>query len=206
MIDTIVFDIGNVLALTKWRETFINCNIPADLYEQVAVATIYSDLWPKYDAGLISVADMITGCTQYAPQYEEYIRNFFNSQHLIAKETDYAVNWIKYYRDNGFKTYILSNFPKEAFEACEDNFNFLKYVDGALVSYRVNLLKPDRKIYDKLCVMYDIIPEHAVFVDDMKENVHAAIDCGFNGVIFNNKTQADCDIKAICYNNKTSLL
>lgn len=203
MINTIIFDIGNVLAMADWPEVFKRIGISSEVFEPVANATVRSRYWKEFDRGVLDDDRIIEGCILAAPEYEREIRMLFNNLDKIVEVTDYASEWIKYYRDRGFHTYILSNFAKKAFEACSDKFDFLKYVEGAVVSYRVKLIKPDSLIYEKLITMYDIIPSRAVFVDDLRENVQAAVNLGFNGVVFKNREQADREIEEICQKHLT---
>lgn len=203
MINTVIFDIGNVLAIADWPKVFERMGIDSDVFEPVANATVRSRYWKEFDRGVLDYDRIVEGCIMSAPSYEKEIRRLFDNLDKIVEVTDYASEWIKYYRDKGFHTYILSNFAKKAFEACEDNFDFLKYVEGAVVSYRVKLIKPDSLIYEKLISMYDINPPQAIFVDDLQENVQAAENLGFNGVVFKSREQADREIEAICQRHLT---
>lgn len=75
----------------------------------------------------------------------------------------YAADWVRDLKKKGYKVYILSNFSEFGFNRVKDTFDFLPYADGALISYEVKLVKPDRKIYETLCERFDITPENAVF-------------------------------------------
>ena len=52
------------------------------------------------------------------------------------------------------------------------------------------MIKPDRAIYQLLCERYDIEPSQAVFLDDNKANVDAAIDFGMKAIHFKDYEQA----------------
>lgn len=198
MIDTIIFDIGNVLTVVDWNKVFRDVGISENNIPIVKKATVESPFWHEYDRGIQSMQEIIQGCIGLAPEYEEDILKLFNNPDKIIEVCDYASDWIKSFRDRGFRTYILSNFPKEPFIANEDKFDFLKFVDGAVVSYRFKEVKPEKPIFDRLARMYDIVPANAIFVDDLTANIEAAKSYGFNGVVFLGKEDADREIEKIC--------
>ena len=72
-----------------------------------------------------------------------------------------------------------------------------RYADGALISYEVKLVKPDRKIYETLCECFDITPENAVFLDDNAKNTEAAQEFGLHTITVENKEQTDRDLHAL---------
>ena len=198
MINTIIFDIGKVLVEADWHKTLDLMNIAKEHQDEIIKATVEGPKWDGYDHGDYTFDEMLNDSISLAPEREAEIRYFYSRLDIIVQTFDYAADWLKYYRDKGFKVYILSNFPKEPFEACEDQFEFLKYIEGAVVSYRWKESKPDRAIYDRLIRMYEIIPENAIFVDDRVVNVDAARRLGFNGVVFKDRESADREILSIC--------
>ena len=65
------------------------------------------------------------------------------------------------------------------------------------VSYRLGLLKPDIKIYQKVLERLQVPPEAVVFVDDKPVNVQAAQTLGIHGIVFQKETILDDDRKFI---------
>ena len=76
----------------------------------------------------------------------------------------------------------------------------MQYADGALISYEVKLVKPDRAIYEALCTRFGIVPENAVFLDDRPENTEAARAFGMQAITVESKTQADAALRALGVN------
>ena len=66
---------------------------------------------------------------------------------------------------------------------------FLDYVDGGILSYRENLIKPDPAIYQLLMERYDLNPEESIFIDDTPQNVEAARKLGIHGIEFHTREQ-----------------
>jgi len=51
MIDTIVFDIGNVLAHFCWEDYLVDCGYSQEVIDKVSKATVLSPLWNELDRG-----------------------------------------------------------------------------------------------------------------------------------------------------------
>jgi HAD superfamily hydrolase (TIGR01509 family) len=56
-----------------------------------------------------------------------------------------------------------------------------------LVSCDVGLIKPDPAIYQCICDTFKLTASECVFVDDMAENIEAAIEFGMQGVQLTDK-------------------
>lgn len=79
-------------------------------------------------------------------------------------------------------------------------YDFLKDMDGMVVSYEVEMVKPDRGIYECLIKKYDIVPEEAVFLDDRKPNIEEARSLGLYGIVFENYEQARGELEKLLHN------
>ena len=98
---------------------------------------------------------------------------------------EYTKPLLKKLKKDGYKLYYLSNWSKWHFEKMVDRkvIDFLDLFDGGIVSYQVNMTKPDPAIYKELIKKYDIIPSDALFIDDRYENVMAAELLGIKGLV-----------------------
>ena len=91
----------------------------------------------------------------------------------------------------------MSNYGRANFNYARDNFDFLKYVDGGILSYETGYVKPEPEIFEAFVNKYGIQPEEAVFLDDMEANVRAASDFGFKTIHFNNLNQAIEELRCL---------
>ena len=57
--------------------------------------------------------------------------------------------------------------------------------------------KPDSSIFLYACDQIGVAASNAVFVDDMVENVDAAIDLGMHGILFENTAQTLTDLNKL---------
>ena len=74
---------------------------------------------------------------------------------------------------------------------------FLDEVDGGILSYKEQIIKPDRKIFELICERYDLIPGKCVFIDDLQKNVDAASDFGMRSILFENYEQVDRELSKL---------
>ena len=196
MVNSVIFDIGMVLVNFCWQDMLKELGFEGETFENVANATMRNPLWQDFDRGTWSTDELIRRFVANAPEYKTEIETVFKNMDKIVVLYDYALDWIRQLKADGFKVYILSNLPELVHLAnLDDKLRFLKEVDGAVLSYQEQLLKPERRIYEVLCERYGIVPEQAVFFDDKQENVEAAGAVGLNAIQFRDYEQGMTEFK-----------
>jgi len=184
MINTIVLDIGNVLAHFRWEEYIKECGYEEDVIRKISNATVLSKLWLEWDRGVREKAELIELYCMQEPSVEKEIRAFFDNILTFVKEYDYSAEFVQRLKANGYRVYLLSNYARWHFEYDKENFKFMKYVDGGIISYEIQYVKPEAEIYRELIRKYDINPMEAVFLDDLQVNLDGAKPFGFQTIQF----------------------
>jgi len=202
MIDTIIFDIGNVLAKFRWKDYLQDLKICEAARLEISTKIFCGDMWNEFDRSEKSDEEIIQQCVLLIPEYEKEIRMVFDTIEKVAFEYEYAKSWIEELKSKGFKIYLLSNYGKNAFE--RKTYSFLELVDGKVISYEIKAVKPEPQIFKELLRKYQIIPENAVFFDDIEENIIAARTHGINGIQFLSKQQAEKELAALILEKATS--
>lgn len=196
MINTVIFDIGMVLVYFRWREMYADLGFEGERFEKIANATVHNPWWNEFDKGLMTTEEVIERFAESAPEYKKEIAEIYEHMDEIVELYDYAIPWIRDLKAKGYKVYILSNWSKPAYDANLDtNLKFLSEVDGALMSFREGIIKPDRQIYKLICSRFDIDPKKAVFLDDNAANVQGARDFGLNAIHFKTYEQAKAELE-----------
>lgn len=195
MIKTVIFDMGNVLVDFRWEALFREMGLSGERFEKMAKATVFDPAWREFDRG-IWTEEMITDAfLKNAPELSDVILSFMNERFTgLLRKFDYTDEWIDRLHAKGYKVYILSNFSKKAYEECAKDIDFIPKADGAVISYKINMLKPDDEIYEYILKTYDIDPAEAVFIDDTKENIEAAEKFGITGIVFTDKADVDAKL------------
>ena len=99
--------------------------------------------------------------------------------HALRQEASEAVNGL----------YYLSNMSEPFSRTLEQRYDFLDWFDGGIFSGDVQLIKPERAIYELLQTRFALDPASVVFIDDMPYNVEAARALGWHAIHFTSATQ-----------------
>ncbi len=92
-------------------------------------------------------------------------------------------------RKQGYKTCICSNDFRTRIEGLDNKFDFLKNFDACVFSCDAGILKPSKKIYEKLLGQLNIQPEELVYSDDNEEKLFGAKELGINTFAYVNDEQ-----------------
>lgn len=183
-IDTVVFDIGNVLL--DWDPNYLYVKIFPDPAERRwFLANVCTPAWNREQDRGRPWPDAEAELVTRFPQFEAAIRAFRARWIEMIPRT--IAGMPELYADvgrAGLRRLAITNFAADTFEEAARPFPFLGTFEGAAVSGRLGLLKPDPAIYRWLIETYAVDPQRAVFVDDVAANVAAAAELGFKAVRF----------------------
>ncbi len=183
MIDTVIFDIGNVLADFRWREFLREFGYDEKTCERIGLAAMKSKAWNDFDAGM-DEEKVLEEFIANDPGLEKELRTVFSDIGGTIRMYDTSIPLLESLREAGYRRLILSNLSKKTVRECAKDLVFLDHVDGGILSYRVGLVKPGKDIY--LCLMrrYGPDPSRYVFLDDREENIITARELGMNGIVY----------------------
>ena len=196
MIDTVIFDIGNVLASFRWREFIREFGFDEDTCERIGRAAMKSEAWNHFDAGM-DENEVLKEFIKNDPGIEKELRTVFADIGGTIRMYDTSVPFLESLKEAGYKRLILSNLSKKTVRECAKDLVFLDHVDGGILSYRVGLIKPGKDIY--LCLMkrYGLDPSSCVFLDDREENILTARKLGMNGIVYKGVKDAAEELEAM---------
>lgn len=184
MIKNVIFDIGNVLLefkpLDYLKRTFNDDNLEKFLYKEV----FQCKEWLHLDRGILTQDEVIKIICLRNPMQEVHIKKCMDNWIDILSPIEGTVKILNELKEKGYKLYLLSNFHSLAFETVYSRYDFFKYFDGGIISYKENLLKPESEIYTKLLDTYNLNAEECLFIDDTLVNIEAARRLGINTVHF----------------------
>ena len=177
--EAIVFDVGNVL-LTFDAEK-VSALLP-EAHRDALMRAMFLDghLWGKFDLGVQSneeVAREIAQCAGIADAWEWPLYLLAHFPATMAPLPLYGL--IDELHGMGKRLYALTNYPEPSFSLTCSRFPRLMALDGAVVSARERLAKPDPAIFRLLTARYGLSPERTLFIDDAAANVASAAHLGF---------------------------
>ena len=197
MIDTIIFDIGNVLLDFDYMKQFRRL-FDEETANAVANASIRKpEVWAEMDRGVLSYEEAVNRIIQGAPHLEKEIPIAIQTLYNRVESFPYAADWVKALKEKGYRVYILSNYGEKPFADSKVHMPFLQYVDGQLISYEIQDIKPNATIYQAICDRFSIIPGKAVFLDDSPANIAGAKAFGLNTILFTTYQDALSQLKAL---------
>ncbi len=83
-----------------------------------------------------------------------------------------------------YKLFLLSNTDSIHQKYGWQKYEFLKYFEKLILSHEVGSVKPEEKIYRKVEEASNLPSEEHFYIDDIQEYVDAAIDLGWDAVLF----------------------
>lgn len=184
MITTVILDIGRVTGKFDWEEFIKTLGFDDEINKRIAKATTLSSMWDELDKGVMTDEQLLNAFISNDTEIGEYTKVFFEHIPEMVVEYDYSNQFVLDLKNNGYKVYILSNFGERPFEVFERRSEFLKNVDGKVISYQEKCTKPSPLIYKTLLDRYNINPKEAVFLDDLEANLEAAAEFGISGIQF----------------------
>ena len=184
MIKNVIFDLGNVVLKLKWDivlDKYSNNKEDKKLLDEVI---FNSEEWQKLDEGTIEKQAAINNMLSKLPErlHSSCFGIMKDWQEGFVINTE-ILDFIDSLKNNGYKTYILSNAPLDVPDYLEKN-DLNKYFDGKIISAEEKMAKPNRNIYELILNRFSLVPEECLFIDDKKENINGAISCGINGYTF----------------------
>ncbi|MFL0266640.1 HAD family hydrolase [Candidatus Clostridium radicumherbarum] len=186
MIKNVVFDIGNVLLYFKPDEYLNGFNFDKQTNKKLFESIFKSKYWCELDRGMLTEDEAIKLFNEASPELQEKIEIVMKDWIGILKPNLETVAIVKELKKRNYNIFLLSNFHKSAFERVSSENEFFNLFDGRIISYEINLLKPEKEIYNKLLKTYNLKPEETLFIDDMIENIAAADKLRINTILFSN--------------------
>ncbi len=183
-LEAVVFDVGGVLL--DWNPRYLYRSLlPDDDAVERFLAEVCTPAWnAAQDAGR-SWSAAVAELSSRFPEHEELIRAYDERwPEMVAGEFEDTVAVLAELRSAGVPTYALTNFSAEKWEITVQRWEFLRVLDGAVVSGVERVSKPDPAIYHLLLDRHGLVPETTFYTDDMPANVEGARRVGIHAEVF----------------------
>ena len=194
-IDTVVFDIGNVLV--GWDPRHLYRKVFADEAEMerflAEVCTIEWHL--AHDLG-VSFEENAARLKEVHPDHGELI-DFWRTRYaeMIPGRVPGTADLLHALADSGLTLHGLTNMPVPVFEYLRDEYPELQRFETTVVSGAEGMIKPDPRIFELLIERAGFAPQRALFIDDSHANVMAATELGFETHHFTNAEELGRDLQ-----------
>ncbi len=190
-INTIIFDLGNVLIdwnpLHVFDENYFESQEKRDYF----FSHICTMDWNEQQDEGRSIVEATQELIEKFPDWEQPVRDYYGRwTEMLGGPINESVEIFRQLKDSGkYKTYALTNWQAGLFDIALVRYNFLHWFDGRVVSGEEKLRKPFPEFYQRLLDRYSVNPSEALFIDDNLRNIKAAEGMGIKSIHFNSPGQ-----------------
>lgn len=174
-----IFDLGGVVS-KQIDKNLIKDDItaPKEQYED-----LYMEKYREMEKGLYTYEEFIKEVNEYLKypnlEPEEYKKSYILNGIKFGGVYKDTIDVIYKLKEKGYKVYLLSNCIHLNYEELCNNLDISTF-DKLFLSYEMQLLKPDNRIYLEVIKNINDNTENIYFFDDKEKNVNAAKECGMN--------------------------
>ncbi len=184
MIRFCYFDLGNVLLRFDHELACRQMAAVAGISPDVVRRVVFEEgvQW-RYERGEITCRqffDYFCHRTGAKPDYATWMHaasSIFEVNHSVAPI-------VMGLAAAGHRLGVLSNTCKAHWNYCLPRYRTLAFFDVFALSFEIGAMKPDVRTYQAAAELAGVAPEHIFFTDDREENVQAALQVGFQAVLF----------------------
>jgi 2-haloacid dehalogenase len=189
-ITTLIFDLGGVLI--DWNPRYLYrklLNSEAEIDHLLSNITT-SDWNEAQDAGR-SLAEGTALLAQQHPEYEELIRAFYGRwPEMLGGPIAGTVDILtRLKQDKQYDLFALTNWSAETWPVTLQEYDFLSWFQGVLVSGEEKMRKPTPAFYQLLEERFPLKLSTSLFIDDNLRNVEAARALGLRSIHFHSPEQ-----------------
>jgi 2-haloacid dehalogenase len=185
----VVFDIGGVLLDWNPRHLYRRLFSDERAMERFLAEVCTLQWHEAHDLG----TPFAVSCERLAaehPEQAELIRAWgTRSEEMIRGPIDGTVAVLRELLERGVRCVGLTNMEAETYALRYRRYEFLRRLEGIVVSSHEGVAKPDPEIFRRLLERFGLEPRRTVFVDDSRRNVDAARRFGIRTVRFRSPAQ-----------------
>lgn len=187
----VVFDLGGVVF--NWKPYELIKKIFKDKNNQKKANSkiLHHRDWAKLDRGAINKDDAVKRAVIRTGLPAKKIDELFDTVPSSLTPIMETVDLIYKVKQFNNKVFVLSNMPFSTIEYLETKNTFWDIFDGKIISCRVQLVKPELKIYRYLLNEYGLKPDESIFIDDTEINLKPASTIGMKTILFKNPRQCE---------------
>lgn len=198
MINTIIFDLGNVLI--NWEPKLLyNKIFNSEEQTNHFLENICTLDWnEEQDAGR-TIKEGTAALVKQYPEHRENITAYYDRwEEMLNGPVEGTAEIFKKLKESGrYKIYALTNWSAELFPIAQREFEFLTWFDGIVMSGDEGIRKPEAAFFQILFDRYQVKPEDAVFIDDNLRNIEAAKKLGLKSIRFTSATELEKELKEL---------
>lgn len=197
MIRNLIFDFGKVLVDYDFDaviDSYFETESDRIGFKQVVMDPKFVD---ETDMGVTSFQDIMKREQRLHPQWAEAFELFdLRFTDFIQGEVPGMRDLLIRFHREGFRLYGLTNWSNTVYRVIE-KYDILQMMDDRLISSEEMIIKPDVRIYHRLCDKFGLDINECLFTDDKQLNIDGALKAGMKAVLFKNAEQYERDVEQV---------
>ena len=183
-IDTIFFDIGNVLLFFDNQRMYrqiaeLNGSSPLEIQNLLE----YTQQNVLYETGGLSTEDVYRDLQRWS------LKSFTKDQLIhamsdIFRPNDSIYPLVHALKQKGFRLGLLSNTCEAHFDHIVNQYSIFQEFEIPILSYKIRARKPHVSIYHAALKLAKRSPEQCFYLDDIPEYVEAASRLGIHAEVY----------------------
>lgn len=195
--NAVLFDLGKVLLDWNPRYYYRGFFDSDDAMDAFLAEALPPDWVAEMDAGKPS-AVAIAERQRLFPKHAALIGCWKQGwSTMLRGPIEGSVKILAELRARGTRLLALTNFSTETWPLALERFDFLSWFEDIVVSGEHGVAKPDPRIFEIAIRRFRLYPQHAVFIDDLAENVAAARARGFHALHFTGAAKLRADLQGL---------
>ena len=194
-IDTVIFDIGNVLYRWDLRCLFAKLIDDPEELDWFLAHVVTPEWHFQHDAGRL-FADMVAERSREFPVYSDHIRSYSRRfPESIPGPVEGMLDLVRALANRGVPLFAISNFGAESWAQFRPSAPIFDLFSDIVISGEEKLIKPDAAIYELALQRFSRRADQCLFIDDRPENIEAGEAVGIAGHHFTSATSLENELK-----------
>lgn len=148
-----------------------------DYFYFINLGETLPDFWNDYDRGTREIDSVAEKLAIFRGSDFETAKRLMLAAITYQEVIPATESLIEDLKGAGYRLFVLSNMSKDYIEFLR-KLSVFQHFEGEIISCEVNLIKPEKEIYQLLLDTYNLDPKQTMFIDDRVENVEAAATLG----------------------------
>ena len=196
-IDTVIFDIGNVLYRWDLRCLFAKLIDDPDELDWFLAHVVTPEWHFQHDAGR-PFADMVAERSREFPEYSDHIIAYSRRfPETIPGPVEGMVDIVRALANRGVPLFAISNFGAESWAQFRPSAPIFELFSDIVISGEEKLIKPDAAIYELALKRFSRRADQCLFIDDRRDNIEAGKALGIAGHHFEDAPTLENQLKAL---------
>ncbi len=196
-IDTVIFDIGNVLYRWDLRCLFAKLIDDPDELDWFLAHVVTPEWHFQHDAGR-PFADMVAERSREFPEYSDHIIAYSRRfPETIPGPVEGMIDIVKALANRGVPLFAISNFGAESWAQFRPSAPIFELFSDIVISGEEKLIKPDAAIYELALKRFSRRADQCLFIDDRRDNIEAGQALGIAGHHFEDAPTLENQLKAL---------